>query len=200
MLARAIFTLCVVVLGTQSGLADYLLTPLSDGANQRSVLWGETFTLDLELASDSGDTHDSAILQIIFTRPGLSYEAYTWGAPYTNDPLYDDSTPDFAALPTLIDADTFVDPLNPSLIDVELSNVLIGDDFGVGTLASLTLHVPDDYGFQGALYIAVQPDTFADGFNVVPTTGGQVFELNIIPEPTMLALLLLGVAFRRRAF
>jgi hypothetical protein len=199
LLARLITICGVTMLSAQTGLADYLLTPLSGGANSLTVQWGASFTLELELTSNANDQHNSAITEVLFTEPGLVYESYTWGAPYTDDPLYDDSTPGFTVLPTVIDADAFIDPLNPTLIDIELSNVVIGSTFGTGTLATLTLSVPDNFGFVGSIFIVAQPDTFANGFDEIRTTGGPLFELEIIPEPAGMLLLLLGLVAQRRS-
>ena len=183
--------------------ADYIVTPLVEGMSSVTVEWGDSFTLDLDLSSDAGDTHNSAIIDVIFAEPGILYEAYEWAAPYVTAPPYDDSAPILAALPLLLDADTLAGPGYPDgVVDVELSNVLIGGTFGEGTLVSLDLTVPADFGYEGSVFIAASPDTIADGFDVIPSTGGQVFELVVVPEPSGGAVLLavfLGVLrYRRR--
>ncbi|MCK4660068.1 MAG: PEP-CTERM sorting domain-containing protein [Phycisphaerae bacterium] len=185
-----------------SAQAGYILEPSSSGASLATVAWGDSFTLDFVLASDAGDVHDSAIFQVLFTEPGLMYESYDWSDPYTDGPPYDDSTPDLSGLPLAIDEDTLAGPAYPSgVVDVELSNVLIGSTFAEGTLVSLDLTVPDDYGFVGSVYIFALPDTFAHGFDEIPITGGQGFELIVIPEPSTLAVMgmvMFGLLRRRR--
>ncbi len=87
-----------------SAFGGLVLTPLSAGSASATVEWGDSFTLDFELTSDAGDVHDSAVLQVVFTEPGLIYEAYDWTAPYS--PLYDDSDPLSADLSVILDGDT----------------------------------------------------------------------------------------------
>lgn len=182
-------------------LADYTLTPTSGGINSATVLWGGSLVLDFELASDAGDVHDSAIFRAVFTEPGLIYDSYAWTDPYTGGGIYDDSEPSLADLPLAIEDDTLSGVGYPAdVADVELSNVLIGSTFGEGALLSMGLTVPADFGFLGTLYIFAYPDTFAHGFSPpIPTTGGQVFELTVTPEPTtgVLVCLVMLHALRR---
>ncbi len=174
-------------------LADYTLTPTSGGMNAATVPWGGALVLDLELASDAGDVHDSAIFRMVLTEPGLIYDSYDWTIPYTEAGLFDDSEPGLADLPLAIEDDTLSGAGYPSgVADIELSNVLIGSTFGEGTLVSMELTIPADYGFVGSLFIFAFPDTFAHGFSPpIPTTGGQVFELTVTPEPATGALVCL---------
>ena len=176
-----------------SAQADYILTPLSGGASSATVEWGDSFMLDLVLSSNGDDLHNSAIFDLVFTQPNLRYDAYHWAPPYGDAPPNDDSTPLLADLPAMITADTLSGTGHPAgVVDVELSNVLIGHTFGTGTLVTLSLTVPADYGFNGSLYIAAVPDTFANGFEIIPTTAGQVFELHVIPEPASMILFALS--------
>ncbi len=89
-------------------------------------------------------------------------------------------------------------PSIPELVDVELSNVVIGDAFSTGTLVSLTIEVPNEYDFFGSVYVFTTPDTFNQGFQEIPTTAGDVFELIILPEPAALLALLLLATRRHR--
>ncbi len=172
--------------------AAYTLIPTADGLSTRTVAPGDPFRLDVTLTSDAADQHNSAIFQLFFTEPGLVYQSYDWAAPYADGPPFDDSTPLLADLPAALDADLLTGPGHPAgVTDVELSNVLIGSTFGVGTLVSLDLLVPADFAFRGSLFIAAVPDTFADGFDEIPAASGQVFELIIVPAPPAWPLLLL---------
>lgn len=182
---------------TGAASADYILTPLLDGSSTAALEWGDSFSIDFVLSSDTGDTHDSAIFHAAFTEPGLFYTGYQWAAPYGNADPFDDSTPDDLDLPVALDADTFVNPLNPTLIDVELSNVLLGQTAGPGTLVTLDFTIPADYGFIGTLYVIALPDTFARGFDEITTEGGTVLALDITPEPSS-GLLLLPILLRAR--
>jgi hypothetical protein len=194
---------CVLCLCLSSiAQADYVLNLLSGGSSSATVNWGDSLTLDAVLTSDAADVHDSAIFRMIFTMPGLTYPSYSWASPYTNGPPYDDSTPILGDLPVTLDEDTLSGTGYPSgVVDIEMSNVLIGSTFGEGTLVSLDLTVPAGFGYQGSLYIAASPDTFADGYTEISTTAGQVFELIVVPEPSTCAALLavtLGFALRSR--
>ncbi len=78
---------------------------------------------------------------------------------------------------------------------------MVGLTFGEGTLVSLDLAVPDAFGFLGSISIAASPDTFAHGFEEIPTIAGQLFELVVTPEPSTGAIVLsvmLGLIHRRR--
>lgn len=197
----AILSLCVLS-GVATARADYILRPSSSGATSLTVNWGDTFALDLVLSTAANDKNNSAIFQVRFTEPGLIYEDYAWAAPYMDyDPLLplDDSTPLLPDLPAEITPDLLSGPgYLPNLNDVELSNVLLSGTFGAGTLVTLTLHVPESYGFVGSLYISAAPDTFANGFSVIPTTAGQVFELIVVPEPAAAGALLGLLPLMRR--
>lgn len=197
----AILGLCVLC-GVATARADYILRPSSGGATSLTVNWGDTFALDLVLSTAANDKSNSAIFQVRFTEPGLMYEDYAWAAPYMDyDPLLplDDSTPLLPDLPAEITPDLLSGPgYLPNLSDVELSNVLLSGTFGAGTLATLTLHVPENYGFVGSIYVSAAPDTFANGFSVIPTTAGQVFELIVVPEPASVGLLLGLLPLMRR--
>lgn len=183
-----------------SAVGDYVLTPLCDGQSTATVAWGETFVLDFVLTSDASDVHNSAIFQVVFTSPGLTYTAYDWASPYDELLSLDDSTPPLASLPLTIDQDVFVNPVQPTLVDVELSNALVGSTFGTGALVSLTLTVPAGSDLAGSVYIVALPDTFADGFDEIPAIGGTPFELLVIPEPSSaLALLAAALLLRRRS-
>lgn len=192
------FATLAAILVVAAAHADYVVTPLAGGVSAVDLQWGDSLTIDLVLSSDAGDVHDSAIVQLIFTAPGLVYESYAWAAPYTSAPPLDDSTPILADLPAVLDVDSFYDPVSPTLVDLELSNVLIGATFGSGTLVSLDFTVPADFGFEGTLYVAATPDTLAHGFDEIPTAAGTPLTLNIIPEPATLLALLAGVFLSRR--
>lgn len=169
----------------------YTLTPTSEGLNQRTLNWGQNFTIDMSVTGDvSLPDYNSAIFQVRFTEPGLILNDYLWDAPFGTGDLFDDSRPNRGALPMPIDSDTFTDPQSPSLNDIELSNVSIAGDYDTGDIVTLTLTVPQNFGFTGSLFVSVAPDTFADGFNEIPFEAGQVLELTIVPAPGPAALLL----------
>lgn len=195
---RAVCTVVSCLALSASAHAAYVLTPLCEGGSTATVALGSSLTLELFLTSTAGDTHNSAIFDLVFTQPGLRYDAYAWSAPYLNALPNDDSTPLFTALPVLLAEDTLTGTGHPAgLVDIELSNVLIGSTFGAGQLVSLTFTVPEDYGYLGWVYIAVAPETFANGFNEIPTSAGQVFALQVVPEPMTCIGLALAALLRR---
>ena len=177
----------------------YSLTPTSDGLNQRTLNWGETFTIDMTITGDASlPQFNSAIFQVRFTQPGLIFNDYVWDEPFNTGDLFDDSKPGRGALPMPIEGDTFEDPQSPGLNDIEFSNVSISGDYDSGDIVSLTLTVPQNYGHTGSLFVSVAPDTFADGFNQLTVEGGQVLELTIIPAPSSSVILCAGIVFTSR--
>lgn len=190
--ALALATTCGT---TQAG---YVLSPLSNGSATASIHPGDSFELDLVLSTDAGDVHDSAILRVVFSTPGLSYLGYEWSAPY--DVMYDDSDPllgdeSYFDPPLVLDEQTLSGVGYPDdVVDVELSNLILIDSFGEGTLATLTLGVPQSFEPGQTIEISVEPDTFADGLRPVATTAGEPFALAVVPEPATATLLLAVLA------
>ena len=182
--------------------AAYIMTPLSNGQNQRTVALGQTFTLDVVLTSNTApaDTHTSALFQMRFTQPGLVLNTIAWAAPYTTGGAFDFSLPAPADLPLAITPGVLSGGLYPQgLNDIELANALIGQTYGTGTLVSLSFTIPANLGYTGPIFISLNPDEIASGFNLVPTTAGQVFRLDVvIPSPATLALLAPWAMLARR--
>jgi hypothetical protein len=154
------------------------------------------FNLNIWLSSNDSDIHDSAIFRVVFSKPGLVYNGYDWQAPYLkygeNGSTDDDSDPIITDLPIMLDADILSGVGYPAgVVDVELSNAA-DDNFSTGLLATLSIEVPESWGnLPDSIIIDVIPDTFADGFSVIPTTSGPSFTVNI-PEPASLSLVALG--------
>lgn len=200
---RPVAGLMLVAALAAPAAATYTITPLSAGMNQRTVLWGQSFVLDIVITSDVADTHNSAIFQTRFTQPGLILTDYQWGSPYSTGDILDDSTPHESELPMPIVPSTLEGGLYPpGLTDLELSNVAIGASFSVGTIVSLSFTVPAAFGYTGPIFISLNPDEFAMGFTSVPTVGGQVFRLDVaeIPAPAgfAIAAIAAGSLARRR--
>ena len=192
--------LCLwVLLAAQPTQADYILTIASGGLSTLVVSPGDTFDLDVTITSDAGDVHNSAIFQIIFSASGLIYESYFWASPYETGTIFDDSAPFTNDLPLLLDDLTLSGlPYPDGVVDIEMANVVADGAYDEGLLVTLSLFVPLDFRI-GSLFIEVQPDTIANGFNVIPTTAGEVFDLIVIPVPgAVLPLLVAMVACGRR--
>ncbi len=176
---------------------SYILTPLSAGANQRTVAHGQSFTLDIVITSDAADTQTSAIFQVRFTRPGLVLTDYQWAPPYGTGDIFDDSKPHHSSLPAPIVPETLEGGLYPpGLTDLEMSNVLIGSTFGTGTIVSLDFNIPSNYAYTGPIFISLNADQIANGFDEVDSTAGQVFRLDVI-IPTPAAAIILPAALLR---
>ncbi len=186
----------------------YILSPLSDGLDHRTVFPGETFDLDFILSSADPDVaHQKCVFDVLFEQPGLEYLSYSWQWPYVTGSASDDSEPALADLPVVIDADTLSGPgHDPSDIDVRLANRTKDYElFTTGHLVTMTLKVPDDYAFRGSMLITAVPITFLRKYYChcwkEICTEGEDFELTVIPEPATVVLLAAGgavVAARRR--
>lgn len=195
----------VIGSGAHTARAAYLMTPLSGGLNQRSVAWGQSFTLDIVLTSDTApaDVHTSAVFQVRFTEPGLILNAAQWASPYVTGGDFDFSVPAPAELPLALAPDTLAGGVYPpNLTDIELGNALIGQTFSTGTIVTLNFSVPANFGYTGAVFISLNPDGLFNGFSEVSTTAGQVFRLDVfVPQPASVIALLgpcLFTAGRRR--
>lgn len=195
---RGLLFALTLTLSVSTATADYILTPTLGGMSSAEVAWGDSFTLDFILSSDAFDEHNSAIFQVIFTEPGLQYDAYDWASPYGEGDVADQSVPFLTDLPMVVDVDAYTNPISPTLVDIQLDNVLLSGTHGAGDLVALDLTVPMDIGFVGSIYIYAQPDSFYNGFTQIPTTAGQVFELIVTPEPTTALMLAALVLIRRR--
>jgi hypothetical protein len=169
--------------------ADYALSLSSDGAAQKTVSPGDTFTLDAVLTSNGEDSLNSAIFQVQFSQPGLIYQGYAWSAPFGNQTSDDDSKPLWSQLPLQLQASSLQGGGYPAdTVDIELSNVIDSQDhFLSGKLVQLAFEVPLDHP-AGSLLFSPVPDTFAQGFNIIPSTAGSSFQLTIVPEPNLFGL------------
>jgi len=171
---------------TVSARGDYTLIPQVDGESSAVVEVNSsdrTITLDLVLSSDAGpaDTHTSAVFTVEFSKSGLEYEGITWAAPYATAGQDDWSSPANFELPTAMDADTWVSPTSdPGSIDLCLENFVSGNDthFETGTIATLTITVPEDFPLGSVLITAV-PDTLDNGLGTVAASG-DVFTLHVV--------------------
>ncbi len=183
-----------------SASADYVMTLLSGGASTLEVEAGESFDLDVMLASDGSDIHNSAIFRVVFSGPGLFYDDYSWSRPYETGSIFDDSSPFVDDLSVQLDDLTLAGSGYPAgVVDIELSNVVAGGgNFGEGLLVSLSLTVPSDF-MMGTMLIDISPDTIANGFDEISTTAGPAFELIVIPSPGgVVGLALVGLFASKR--
>jgi hypothetical protein len=181
---RSLSGLILSLAHTAGAGADYTLRPLIGGVSFAAVLPGESVALDIMLEGGPGDVHNSAVFQVVCSEPGLLYESYAWSDPYTTGTIYDDCAPFISELPLAIDGDVLQGPGYPDgVVDLELSNVLITEEFGVGLLVTLHLRVPEDWSGDGPIFLLAVPDTFADGFLEIPTSGAGGVEVVVtVPE------------------
>jgi len=177
--------------------ADYQITPLSGGLSSILRGPGDSFSLDIVLTSDTANTHLSSEFRVLFSEPGLRYLSYQWDTGYTTGGQDDISSP--CAFQQLIDAASYALTTDVDLFFSNLTDE--GFAYGVGSILSLLLEVPSDWfvNHPGVYQVEVfvVPELFFDGFDVIPTTRGGSFFVNI-PGPGAICLLALAGAIRPR--
>jgi hypothetical protein len=176
--------------------ASYIASVVVDGMSTVELAPGDAFTLDVMLQSDAADRHNSSVIRIAFSQPGFVYSGYAWQAPYVTDGLFDLSRPGLENLPTAIDEMTLDGPgLPEDIVDVELSNLIAGDWYLEGTIASLTLAMPFEAKVDSTALIWVDSASFADGFDSVDVQLGSPLEISVVPEPTVVVLVVVPLVF-----
>lgn len=196
----------VAMAGAGEARAELVITPLlPSGANSFiDPTVNPNVTVLLSVSSDAGanaDQFNSAIVRVRFSQAGVVLNSVSWGAPFVNDLPWNDSTPSASQLPLAIVPGTYVEPVaDIGDSDIQLSNVVPTPSgrFTTGVLASLSLTIPSSVP-AGQLLIEVLPDTLANGFNEITTSGGPRLLLVIVPAPgTAGALALAGLLASRR--
>lgn len=181
-----------VAITTDQVSAGYIATALVGGQSSVIVPRGRGVDIDLVLTADQGTpAHDSVILSLLFSSPGLRYLGYEWAEPFPNQTdilaIFDDSVPRWQDLPAMLTPDLLRGPGFPAdAVDVQLSNIAADGAFGLGRLVTLHLEVPGDYAGPDLIQVSAIPDTFALGFEQVPAVAGNSLVI-IVPTP--------GVAF-----
>lgn len=177
----------------------YLISLSSGGMSSAIVGPGESCTVEVLLASDAMNTHNSAIYRVEFSSGGLEYMDYAWSAPYLNSTIDDDSKPLRSQLPAILNVDTLSGVGYPAgVVDVELSNVLpAGGAFGSGLLTTLTIKVPSSYSGPDAVLLSLVPDQVALNGIEIPTQAGTAFTI-VIPGCGTACSLLCGLMLTRR--
>lgn len=176
--------------------AAYVLTPTVAGGSSVSVQPGGSLVVDLSLSSDAADAHTSAVFDVVFSAPGLTYSGYTWQGTYAGGG-FDNSQPANAALPALIQTNTYGNAT--SAIDLHFENFTF-TPFASGAILSLNLQVPAGFA-PGPITITAVPDTFSGDNGDVSATAGQSLLLSVaVPEPAIMGLLALttSLALLRR--
>ena len=190
----------VVLASAGNASGDYVVDIRSGGASVVQAFPGQTVEIEVILQSASGDTHTSAITRLVFSLPGLSMTSAEWAPPYETGGIFDDSAPALVDLPSVLTAGLLAGPGYPvGVVDLELANVIASGSFGVGVLVSLTVEVPLDA--VGAIEVWAEPDTFANGFAVIPAQSGSSLSIQVVPSPgTGVPACVVGaaIALRRR--
>lgn len=179
------------VLGAESNAA-YIFTPLSNGQSSLTVNPGDSFVLDLVLASDTSDQHTVAEFDVVFSRPGLRFNGYVWNGSHANSG-FDNSDPLNSSLPVVLSDHTR--GAAGSSVDVHFDNFTT-TPFTSGTLVSMNLTVPSEFVHDSvtinAVVIAFEGDS-----GTVATSAGPGFTLTV-PEPSSMAIILSGLAMLGR--
>jgi len=183
-------------LATSAASGGYELSVVqSDG--DAELRPGDSFALDVILESSSGlDRHNSAIFWMVFSAAGLQVTNYAWSSPFTTGGILDQSTAGQGGEPLTIDSSTFDRPGDGvGLIDLEFSNVLLSGVFTSGVLLSVELAIPDAFTDFGVVTVAVEADTFADGFDELVVANTGPIELVIVPSAAAWPVLLGSCGF-----
>lgn len=189
-----------------SANADFVLN-LSSTSAELDLALGQEFSVMVYLDGPSAQVHNSCIFSLLLTAPGLEIRGYDWAAPYQMASPYEYSNPGAAALPAVITPDLFVRTDAPELNDVEFSNVVDPQSGQTVATPGMILHatfaVPMSYVGPQHVFMFAIPETFANGFDVVPTQIGRGVSLNIVvPGPggsvAGLGVCLWAMARRRR--
>lgn len=191
-----------IALPPREAWAGYMMSLTSGGQASANVAPGDSFTLDVSIAADGSEQHNSSIFRVVFSMGGLRYLGYEWSSPYLNGTIDDDSKPLDSSLPVVLGDLTLAGVGYPAgVVDVELSNVLpIGPNFGSGIVVSLLLQVPEDYDGADEVLISLAPDQIALNGDEVSTRTGEAFTL-VVPSGGWGALstvVLCGLSARRR--
>jgi hypothetical protein len=169
---------------TSTARADYTVALHSDGSAIRTVRAGEEFNLDVQTTAGAADQISSADFRVEFSTPGLGLVGYDWSAPFVTAGMDDASVPATAALPAIITAGLVADgPGLTNRVDIYLSNFTTNiAGYHDGRLLRLRLMVPTNYNGVDTIRAQVIPESFGDGFTVIPAKAAQPFSLKITPS------------------
>lgn len=168
---------------------------------------GDSATVVVSAAA-GGDSFNSAIFRMVWSRPGVALTGYQWGSPFITGNAFDDSTPAAGTLPVTITNSLLSGfGYDPDVADVEFSNVVpppaapgAPGTFTAGELLRLTFRVPVAFD-EGQLLLRLVSDTFAQGATGRQVDPGQGIVFIVVPTPGAAALGLItavGLSSRRR--
>jgi len=179
--AAAALTLALLIVAPLR--ADYTVVLLSDGLAERTVRPGDEFDLDVQLTSNSQDQHWASVIRLEFSSSGLQLISYDWSLPFATGGEDDASVPARSVLPALLSRGLVPDaPGVTNRVDLFLSNFTASQQgFGTGRLVRLRLGVPAGYVGTDSVRIDILPESFGDGFTVVPARTGGPFRLQVEP-------------------
>lgn len=193
------FGVATIAALSASAAAGVTLSASVGGASSASVVAGDSIAIDIVVAPEANEDFNSAIFRLAFSQEGLSYLSYGWAAPFVTGSIFDQSKPKVPA-GMVLDEWTLSGPgYAPGLVDVEFANASFGS-FAGGTIVTVLLEVPVATE-PGTMLIWVEPDTIADGFQVIESSSGPALELEILPVPapgSIAVLAILSCVWTRR--
>lgn len=137
------------------------------------------FNLKFNVTSTTGDAFDSAIFDVAFSAPGIVVNSYIWGGSFHGSG-YD----------------------NSNVLQGHFENFISsGPAFGEGALLSMNVILPSSAAISlNSLSVHAAPGTFALGTQEFTPQTGPDLMINIVPEPSGIALFAIGLSMTSAFF
>lgn len=147
--------------------ASVSLELLSSGNSTVSVFPGESFTVDIVVRSNAGDSINVVGLLVEMSVGGIRYDSYNWQAPFDQQPLLSDrfTAPKSTDLPVLITADSFddTDEFDFYLYNVSEEEAIVQEEGYVIVSCDFTIPAGfDQYGTYSMTIDKDDPDLIFD--------------------------------------
>jgi len=180
--------------------ADYTVNVVSStGQSTITVVPLQKFTVDIFLESDANDSHNSVVLDLLFSDSGLTYHDFQWQPPFVTGGFGDDSFPAHEDLSLTLTPLTLSGPsTNEGIIDLRLSNLAIDNlqsdpFFKTGRLVILEFSASKST--RGEIRLTPKPIAVGRGLQLIPVNLGSSLTVTVVPEPDATALMFVGLGF-----